>query len=95
MTHEKSSNIRDTSLQVLSIMIDEDEVIDISAIVSYPQYFLHVHIELVHIDIREELTREIAYGESTSWSRIEEALRSRKSYPVYPTAMDDHISLRI
>lgn len=33
MTHEKCSNIRDTSLQVFSIMMDEDEVIDISAIV--------------------------------------------------------------
>lgn len=49
----------------------------------------------MHIDIREELTREIAYGKSTSCSRVEETLRLRKSYPVYTTSMDDQISLRI
>ena len=51
--------------------MDEDEVINISSIMFHVQSFLHESIVRVHIDIREELTREIPDRETTSWTSIE------------------------
>lgn len=68
---EKISNKWNTQFQIFFILMDEDEIIHISSIVSHFQNLLHESIARVHIDIREELTREIPDRETTSWTSIE------------------------
>jgi hypothetical protein len=70
--------------------MDQDEVVDISSIILRFQSFLHECVELVHIDIGEELTRQIADRESTSRSSIKQALVARESDPVHPISGDNH-----
>jgi hypothetical protein len=70
--------------------VNEDEVIYISSIIFHFQSFLHEGVELMHVDIGEELTREIADWKSTSRSSIKQALVTRESDPIYLISGDDH-----
>ena len=48
------------------VCMDQDKVIHISSVIPYFQSFLHKRIEFMHIDIGEELTREIPDREAAS-----------------------------
>ncbi len=87
---EKFSHLRDTLFQIFRVFMNEDEVIDISSVILDFQALLHESIELVHRDIRKELTREIPDRESASLSSREETLISWKSYPVGSPSYDLH-----
>ncbi len=51
--------------------MDQDEVINISPIIFHFQSLLHKSVELMHIDICKELTREIPDRETTTSTGIE------------------------
>ncbi len=70
--------------------MDEDKIIDISSIIFHLQSFLHKNIELMHIDIREDLTREISDRESVSGTSIKKTLIAWESDPVCSFPDDLH-----
>lgn len=90
LLYQKVANNRNTRFQIFSVYMNQDEVIYISSIIFHFQSFLHEDVELMHIDICEELTREIPDRETTSFCSIKQALIARESDPVYTISSDDN-----
>jgi len=75
--------------------VDKHKIIDVAPVITNLQLLLYECIELVQIEIRENLAREITDGESDAGRSEKQALRPRESYPILPPAFYDTVFSRI
>ncbi len=75
--------------------MNENEIVDVSSVVTKLQYFLDEYIEWVEVEIRENLTREIADGKSDTRRREKQALWPWKSNPVFSSPFYNAVGRRV
>ena len=88
---EKFGNPRNRALQIIFVSINKYKIIYISSIILDLEIFLDECIKRMKVKIRENLTRQVPYRDSSSWLAIEKTLGFRKSYPIGSFAFYDRI----
>lgn len=61
---EKQSDFCYRFLEIFTVLVDEDEIIDVSSVVTNFEFFLDECVEFMEVEIRENLTREVADRET-------------------------------
>lgn len=67
-------NKRDGIYQPLTGIIDDEEIINISSVMTESEVSLYVLVQLVEIHVAEQLRGEVAYGETATGCGLEKAL---------------------
>ncbi len=92
---QKRPNIFNRPLEILTILVNEDEVIDISSVMVYLQFLLYECIEVMEIEIYENLTREVANRKTDTGSGEKQALRPWETNPVLSSPLYDTVGRRV
>jgi len=71
MFRKKILDLWDTRVEILSIMMNQNKIIYISAIVFDMQIFFNKYIQRMQIQIRKYLTREVSDRQTDGFSREE------------------------
>lgn len=71
---EKFPDGRHLFIQERFVVVQENKIIDIPQIVPRFQSMFRESVEFVQVDIREKLTREVAYGHTDERGRIKKRL---------------------
>ena len=75
--------------------MNQDEIVHISSIVPNLQFLLDEHIQFVHIEIRKNLTRQIANGQPCVLLAIKQAFTFGESDPILPISFNFTVIRRI
>ncbi len=89
--HELVSDRRNEGSQVFPVLMDDHEVIDVTAVEPASQFLFHEMIKVVEVHVAEELGRQVADGEPLALRGVKQALCSREVSPVMSAPPDDAI----
>ena len=92
---EEFRYFRNACLQVFLTFVHQYEIVHIPPIVADFQGFLHERIELVKIEVRKELAREVPDRKPVSGLSVKEALVLREPDPIRPVPVDTAILCHI
>ena len=92
---QESPDRSNRPLETFAILVDQDEIVHVPSIVPDLQSLFHENIEIVEVEVRENLAREVADREADSRRRKKEALRPRQSDPILLLSFYDAVFRRI
>ncbi len=92
---EEGADFADAIEQEFPIRVHQDEIVDVTPIITDFQGFLHEPVERMQVEVGKNLAREIADGKPDSRRREKQALVPGKPDPIGPVSLDGAIPGRI